>query len=74
MPKPPRFDLTELQRRFRPYKCRKVADIPPFELWETGWKVGFTLTPENGLYSEREFQHVYLRILAHKPPNWPMPN
>ena len=42
----------ELLVKFSPYGCSMVAEIPPFELWETGWREPFTLQAENGAYDE----------------------
>lgn len=65
----------ELEKRFRPYRCRFLADIGAgIELWETGWGFAFTLTPENGLYDEWDYTRVLSYVIGKTiPPGWSPP-
>lgn len=67
-----RLTRAELERRLRPYRCRKLADIAPgFELWETGWRAPFTLMPsEDGFYDEFQYRRVLFLIAKTMPPGW----
>jgi hypothetical protein len=62
----------DVEARFAPYACRLVAEIAPFELWETGWGEPFTVQAENGMYDEWQISRVMTYVIRKtKPPGWP---
>jgi hypothetical protein len=68
-----RFDLEEIKKLFEPNECRMVAVVcqdPRVELWETGWKEPFTLSPEGGYYSEFEWRKAQVLFAKTMPPGW----
>jgi hypothetical protein len=69
----------QFSKRLAPYGCRKIADLAPgLELWETGWKEPFTLTPEvrsfHGVkeywYDEWQFKSAFAVVGDTMPPDW----
>jgi hypothetical protein len=71
-----RFNRDELLRRLAPYECRMICEIsaePCVELWETGWREPFSLSPENGFYDEWQWRRVDSLIRKTLPPGWPRP-
>jgi hypothetical protein len=72
-----RFDLAALKKEFEPFGCRKVADVcedPIVELWETGWREPFTLSPEDGYYSDFEYRRARVLFGKTMPPGWQQKN
>jgi hypothetical protein len=66
-----RLTKAELERKLSPYKCRKIADVAPgAELWETGWKEPFVLTPEEGFYDDFAYRRVIFLVSKTMPPGW----
>ncbi|CDX23603.1 hypothetical protein MPLB_300006 [Mesorhizobium sp. ORS 3324] len=62
----------ELERRLAPYKCKCMAEFDVgFELWETGWRTPFTMTPKNGTYDEEDYRRLLAYVIAKTmPPGW----
>lgn len=55
------------------YGCRHISgEWPSFELWETGWKTAFTLSPEHdGSYDQWQIQRlVTMTIALSLPQDW----
>jgi len=47
------YSKTELLKTLAPYKCRCIETLADgTEVWETGWGVHFTLTPEPPPYDD----------------------
>ncbi|HEY3778039.1 MAG TPA: hypothetical protein VGL35_08265 [Rhizomicrobium sp.] len=68
-----RLDREELVHRLAPYRCRLICELasnPCVELWESGWREPFTLSPENGQYDEWQWRRVQFLIQKTLPPGW----
>ena len=62
----------ELLRRLRPYGGRFLLALDAgLELWEFGWKEGFTTVADaDGNYSKWQVDQIFLKLLRGKPDDW----
>jgi len=68
---PRRLARPELEERLAPYGCREIAEVcPGVELWETGWREPFVLSPEDGMYDESDYRRVLFLVSKTMPPGW----